>query len=432
MVKYKMQTNATKKAVQFSSRRPVPLPRPVLPRLGWRNSSKQAGFCPAPKSASGLRQVSTSQLGAHTGALEAGFGGRSCRNFVRSPGPATTYQGHAQVTGILKDRSQDFFLAATHVLEPVTVCSTSVEDTGRASGSTTGGSASAGSGSSGVFTSCAGGSLVVAGVFDGHGGHDSARYAHKAMLDLVANDSELHQSLGTGDSEATSSALKSAYSKVDEAILALSRQRAAAGRPHEYADGTTALLALQLGGLLAVANAGDSRAVLCREGQAVRLSRDHTPALRSERQRIEAAGGAVMVARGATRVVMPRKDAPDVMRALSVSRSLGDTEFKDAGLVVSEPEVAVVPLQRGRDAFLIAASDGLWSAVGDQQAVDEAARVLEEYSRMSVQYRTAGATAAARQLLKLALDSGSTDDVTVVVTVFGWRPEDAEDGGVGN
>lgn len=55
------------------------------------------GFCPAPKSASGLRQVSTSQLGAHTGALEAGFGGRSCRNFVRSPGPATTYQGHAQV-----------------------------------------------------------------------------------------------------------------------------------------------------------------------------------------------------------------------------------------------------------------------------------------------------------------------------------------------
>lgn len=180
----------------------------------------------------------------------------------------------------------------------------------------------------------------------------------------------------------------------------------------------------------------------------MRLSRDHTPALRSERQRIEAAGGAVMVARGATRVVMPRKDAPDVMRvrlgtrgagrrqparirrsgaafrprpkppgaasstpslpqshgrhgipvgplnpsqirpkpnmpapqALSVSRSLGDTEFKDAGLVVSEPEVAVVPLQRGRDAFLIAASDGLWSAVGDQQAVDEAARVLEEVS----------------------------------------------------
>lgn len=55
-----------------------------------------------------------------------------------------------------------------------------------------------------------------------------------------------------------------------------------------------------------------------------------------------------------------------------------------------------------------------------------------QYSRMSVQYRTAGATAAARQLLKLALDSGSTDDVTVVVTVFGWRPEDAEDGGVGN
>ncbi len=61
-----------------------------------------------------------------------------------------------------------------------------------------------------------------------------------------------------------------------------------------------------------------------------------------------------------------------------MSRTLGDPEFKAAGLVVAEPEVAVVPLQRGRDSFLIAASDGLWSAVGDQQAVDEAARVLEE------------------------------------------------------
>ncbi len=376
----------------------------------------------------------------------------------------------------------------------MTVRSTSVdEDTGSASGSSssTGGSASTGSGSSGVFTSCAGGSLVVTGVFDGHGGYDSARYAHKAMLDLVANDSALHQSLGKRPSDTATLAcacrswrvlasrvcttpptefqgvrtpppsppdqalatprppaphssqptgahrtpplspshplrprhpkqsttarpcchphpppsppphaacpyphtcslmppLRPAprpappRSKVDEAILGLARQRAAAGRPHEYADGTTALLALQLGGLLAVANAGDSRAVLSREGQvrrrlapqhlrvawtyhcvlgsvgvkryskegaladaaspldpdrssrstplhadrlcslapapgpqAVRLSRDHTPALRSERQRIEAAGGTVMVARGAARVVMPRKDAPDVMR----------------------------------------------------------------------------------------------------------------------
>lgn len=42
-----------------------------------------------------------------------------------------------------------------------------------------------------------------------------------------------------------------------------------------------------------VANAGDSRCVLCRDGVAVDLSVDHKPEDDSERTRIEAAGGKV-------------------------------------------------------------------------------------------------------------------------------------------
>jgi serine/threonine protein phosphatase PrpC len=42
-----------------------------------------------------------------------------------------------------------------------------------------------------------------------------------------------------------------------------------------------------------VANAGDSRAVLCRGGKAVTLSTDHKPATPAERARILDAGGAV-------------------------------------------------------------------------------------------------------------------------------------------
>jgi protein phosphatase 1L len=42
-----------------------------------------------------------------------------------------------------------------------------------------------------------------------------------------------------------------------------------------------------------IALAGDSRAVLCRGGRAVRLNREHTAALDDERQRILAAGGTV-------------------------------------------------------------------------------------------------------------------------------------------
>jgi protein phosphatase 1G len=70
----------------------------------------------------------------------------------------------------------------------------------------------------------------------------------------------------------------------------------AAPLPLEPADmrvqaGCTAVVAVKKGAELFVANAGDSRGVLCRGGQAVALSVDHKPAQESERNRIINAGG---------------------------------------------------------------------------------------------------------------------------------------------
>lgn len=54
--------------------------------------------------------------------------------------------------------------------------------------------------------------------------------------------------------------------------------------------GCTAVVAVKKGSELYVANAGDSRGVLCRDGRAVPLSEDHKPAQESERNRILNAG----------------------------------------------------------------------------------------------------------------------------------------------
>lgn len=55
--------------------------------------------------------------------------------------------------------------------------------------------------------------------------------------------------------------------------------------------GTTAVCALLIGNVLYVAHCGDSRAVLCRDGGAAPLTRDHKPAsVPAERHRIEAQG----------------------------------------------------------------------------------------------------------------------------------------------
>lgn len=66
--------------------------------------------------------------------------------------------------------------------------------------------------------------------------------------------------------------------------------------------------------LLHVANVGDCRAVLCRGGDAVVITSDHTPSVPSEAARVEAAGG--FVSRGRVNGI------------LGVSRSFGDIHCK--------------------------------------------------------------------------------------------------------
>ena len=60
-----------------------------------------------------------------------------------------------------------------------------------------------------------------------------------------------------------------------------------------YDSGTTANLAVIRGNHLVVANVGDSRCVLCRNGIAIDMSIDHKPDDTIELQRIEKAGGKV-------------------------------------------------------------------------------------------------------------------------------------------
>jgi len=127
--------------------------------------------------------------------------------------------------------------------------------------------------------------------------------------------------------------------------------------------GCTAVAVLVRGTALAVANAGDSRAVLCRAGGvALPLTRDHKPTDPDELARIIGAGGFVADGR--------------VNGSLNLSRALGDAEHKQsAGLgpegqaVTAVPEVRAATLEAG-DAFLLLACDGIWDVMTHQEAVD--------------------------------------------------------------
>ena len=63
-----------------------------------------------------------------------------------------------------------------------------------------------------------------------------------------------------------------------------------------------------------IANAGDSRSVLCRRGKAINLSFDHKPESSTEETRIRKAGGVIQMGR--------------VNGGLNLTRSFGDFDYK--------------------------------------------------------------------------------------------------------
>lgn len=65
-------------------------------------------------------------------------------------------------------------------------------------------------------------------------------------------------------------------------------------RDHDDESGSTAVVAMLRGNQLYVANAGDSRATICRKGEGVAVTKDHKPDDPEEEKRVIKAGGKVM------------------------------------------------------------------------------------------------------------------------------------------
>ncbi|KAL6774179.1 hypothetical protein ACKKBG_A24055 [Auxenochlorella protothecoides x Auxenochlorella symbiontica] len=185
----------------------------------------------------------------------------------------------------------------------------------------------------------------------------------------------------------------------------------AGGYEHLALVGTTAVVVLIGASMLYVANAGDSRAVLCRDGLALPLTDDHKAAREDETARVEAAGGQILFWNGVR-----------VMGLLAVSRAIGDHSLRP--YVIAEPEVTIVH-RHPADELLVMASDGLWDVMGNQEACTLARKCLLR-ARQRGSSRQSAARVAATVLTRAAVDRGSRDNVTVVVVdLSSASPEEA-------
>ena len=153
-------------------------------------------------------------------------------------------------------------------------------------------------------------------------------------------------------------------------------------------------MALIANNQLIVANVGDSRGVMCdAKGRTIELSHDHKPHLAQERKRIKKAGGFITF-NGVWRVA----------GVLATSRAIGDFPLKDRNFLIADPDIQVVDLDAEvRPEFVILATDGLWDAFSNEEAV------------MYIRERLDEPHFGAKSITLQAYYRGSLDNITVMV-----------------
>eukprot|EP00923_Selenidium_pygospionis_P051725 GHVN01089678.1.p1 GENE.GHVN01089678.1~~GHVN01089678.1.p1 ORF type:complete len:434 (+),score=47.73 GHVN01089678.1:1339-2640(+) len=198
---------------------------------------------------------------------------------------------------------------------------------------------------------------------------------------------------------------------------------------HQYRvsrDGCTAVVALILGEWAYIASIGDSAAILAYRDEmgslkVTKLSIDHKPDVPSERARIEKNGAKVMKI-GETFRVAPcdyeqrckrikmsecsgigTQERPPV--ALAVSRAFGDREFKTNDLLIADPDVVAVKLDKSH-LFIFMACDGIWDVMTEQ----EVAAVVQSHK--------GDPQAASSSVVRTAFQRGSQDNLTALTIYF--------------
>lgn len=192
-------------------------------------------------------------------------------------------------------------------------------------------------------------------VYDGHAGSRVANYCSKYLLEHITGSEGFR---GADRAEPTvegvKSGIRAGFLKIDEYMRSFADLRNGMDR-----SGSTAVAVLVSPEHLYFINCGDSRAVLYRSSHVCFSTLDHKPCNPREKERIQNAGGSVMIQR--------------VNGSLAVSRALGDYDYKCVDgkgpteqLVSPEPEVFEMA-RSDEDQFVVLACDGIWDVMSNEE-----------------------------------------------------------------
>ncbi|CAB0031666.1 unnamed protein product [Trichogramma brassicae] len=231
-------------------------------------------------------------------------------------------------------------------------------------------------------------------VFDGHAGASVSAHGAENLLECIMQTEEFK-------AEDVIKGIHSGFLNLDKKMRGLPQMTNGKDK-----SGSTAVCAFISPKNIFIANCGDSRAVLCRGGSPVFATRDHKPVLPAEKERIQKAGGSVLIQR--------------VNGLLAVSRALGDFEYKNVEgmgpceqLVSPEPEIFARDRSED-DEFLVLACDGIWDVMTNENLCEFI------HSRLLL---TDDLQEVTNQVIDTCLYKGSRDNMSIVLITFPGAPK---------
>ena len=253
-------------------------------------------------------------------------------------------------------------------------------------------------------------------VYDGHGGKGCSIY--------------LKENLHNNIKEFSKQGIKEAIEITEEKF----KVEQALNEKGEISDssGSCGIMAMIQNNKIIIANVGDSRLVLFKNGKVFFSTEDHKPNTETEKKRIKNAGGEIYqtftyfpLRQNGREIEAPWRVLPG---RLSVSRTFGDVEAKDpkfggiGGVVMALPDITEFDLDDEFN-FMVIGCDGIFDVLSNEEILECVKIVLNEKKVEDINEDNIHDLCGdfAGMIVKGAIAKDSSDNVSCIVVAFNLK-----------
>ena len=253
-------------------------------------------------------------------------------------------------------------------------------------------------------------------VYDGHGGKGCSIY--------------LKENLHNNIKEFSKQGIKEAIEITEEKF----KVEQALNEKGEISDssGSCGIMAMIQNNKVIIANVGDSRLVLFKNGKVFFSTEDHKPNTETEKKRIKNAGGEIYqtftyfpLRQNGREIEAPWRVLPG---RLSVSRTFGDVEAKDpkfggiGGVVMALPDITEFDLDDEFN-FMVIGCDGIFDVLSNEEILECVKIVLKEKKVEEINEDNIHDLCGdfAGMIVKGAIAKDSSDNVSCIVVAFNLK-----------